>query len=145
MATVFIGCKLPNGLIMEVCEPGPTPFQPKPIGTRVLLKGANAMREGIRENPLIGKYCITEVEASFAKKWEKRHAECDFMTNKAVFIADTRDEAEAMARELSRELTGLEALNPKKDERIPAGAKADPERLKALMDNSPAISRENAA
>ncbi len=146
MADVFIGCKLPNGLLMEIIDPvgheagkpagnymmpGPVPMK------RVMLKGANSMRATVKENPLIGKYAITAVDESFWQVWLARHKDFLFIKNGSVFMEKTLAAAQGKAKHDREALTGLEPLNPEKDSRTPK-ATGDKDRLKALLAGSEA-------
>jgi hypothetical protein len=129
--TVRIGCKLPNGLILEILEAGPGMF-PAPMGKRVFLKGSNSTLTAKGENPLIARFAFTDVDADFWEAWMKKNKDMPFVKNGSVFMEESAKDAKAAAKERKDVPTGLEPLEPKGDKRIPAGATADPDRLKLL-------------
>jgi hypothetical protein len=126
MATCHVGCKLQNGLIMELITPG-LMSQPTPAGKRVVIKGANSMLERPRDTPLIGKFAFTEVDEAFAVEWFERNKDMDFVKNGMVFMQKNVASANAEAKEKANILTGLEPLNPDKEARLPHGVSPDKE------------------
>lgn len=116
MAKIPVGCKLPNGLWMELVAPAPQKagFMPAPVGARVRLNGANSVASGII-NPAAPQYGLTYVEEDFAREWFKRNKEMGFVTSGAVFEA--KDE-KVFAGEVkdrtndARTRTGLEPFVP---------------------------------
>jgi len=137
MASVWIGCKLPNGLMMEIVQPG-NGLMPAPQGKRVMLKGANSMRATVKDNPIIGKYAVTEVDESFWDEWLKRHKDFLFIKNGAIFVEKSMKDAQAHAKADMKAKTGLEPLNPEKDERV-KGVTPDKEKLAHALRGSRAI------
>jgi hypothetical protein len=131
MSIVHVACKLPNGLIMELIEPGKLNL-PAPMGKRVMLKGSNSTHTVKGENPQISRFAVTDVEESFARKWFEANKDAAFIRNGSVFIEEKEKVANAVAKERSEVSTGLEPLHAEKDPRIPAGAKADKDQLKRL-------------
>lgn len=105
--TVTVGCKIPNGLILEVGN------------TRVTLNGANSSN-------IIGGHGITEgVDQDFFEAWMQAHDWLPAVKNGFVFAHTKPANAQAEAKEKADETTGLEPLDPKK---TPAGitlAKSD--------------------
>lgn len=95
-----VGCKLPNGLIVELGKPGTSSYK------RITLQGANASR-------IVGGYGLTpNVDKDAMESWLKQNAELAYVKNGSVFIqADTKS-AEARAKEGRNEKTGLEPVNP---------------------------------
>lgn len=125
MATVQVGCKIRQGFLMELIEPGlddkgkpglhPAPIDPeKP---RVFIKGCNSQRVA-PINHKAETFVITEVEESLAREWFKRNAKLPFVKNGQVFIADKTGDAKGMAKDRSDVETGFEALNPLGDARL---------------------------
>lgn len=94
--TVVMGCKLPNGLIIEHG------------GRRFTLKGSNAAR-------IVGGYGLTEgVPKDFAEAWLKSHADLGTVKNGLVFIQTSESSAKAAAKERRDVKTGLEPIDPLK-------------------------------
>jgi hypothetical protein len=132
MATVLVGCNLPNGLIMELIEPGPMNI-PAPAGKRVTLAGANSTRTDKLANPGVNKFAFTAVDAEFAADWFKRNKDAAFVTNGSVFMQEKADAAKGEARDRVKSVkTGLEPLSQDKDPRIPSAAQADKDQLRRL-------------
>lgn len=132
---VFVGCKLPNGMIMELVTPHEmkTSLLPAPVGHRVVLKGANSSRIA-RTNPADAPYGVTEVDKEFADKWFERNKNLKFIKDKHVFKADTLEELQGEANDmLILNRTGMEPLKTDgTDPRQPAGVEADKKHLASL-------------
>jgi hypothetical protein len=134
--TVLVGCKLPNGLVMELLEPGmildkdgkpAEGRRPAPAGERVILKGANSLRTDRRAAQGEHPYGITTVSKAFWEAWFARNKDFDFVRRGFVFVVERAgaDNALADARAISKERrglrTGLEALALEKDPRMEPG------------------------
>lgn len=92
--TVTVGCKLPNGLIIEVG------------GKSVELNGANASN-------IIGGHGITyNVDADFFNAWLEAHADRAMVRNGFIFAHDKAADTKAEAAEKADNATGLEAVDP---------------------------------
>ena len=92
--TVTVGCKLPNGLIIEVG------------GQSVELNGANASN-------IIGGHGITyDVDADLFNAWLEAHQDRDMVKNGFVFAHDKAADTKAEAAEKANNATGLEAVDP---------------------------------
>jgi hypothetical protein len=116
---VSVGCKLPNGLILDLKTNSGD-------AQRVTLKGANAAR-------IIGGYGITEnVPAAFMDQWLKKNQRHPAVVNGSIFLHNDTESAEAIAKERRDIATGLDAIDPLKLGMLkgPDG-KADPEALKS--------------
>lgn len=91
--TVTVGCKLPNGLIIEVG------------GQSVELNGANASN-------IIGGHGITyNVDADFFNAWLEAHQDRDMVKNGFIFAHEEAENTEAEAQEKTDNETKLEAIN----------------------------------
>lgn len=100
MAQVNVGCKLPNGLILELGD------------KRVTLNGSNA-------SVIIGGHGITEgVDKDFFDAWMAAHADLAFVKGGFLFAHEKANNTAAEAKDRAGEETGFEPLNP--DEK-PAG------------------------
>jgi len=125
MATVLVGCKVRQGLIMELIVPGlddsgkpglmPAPIDPD--APRVFLKGCNSQRVA-QINPAEETAVFTEVDEAFATEWFKRNAKLPFVRNGQVFMQANAKDAKAQARDHKSVETGFEALNPAGDARL---------------------------
>jgi len=99
-ATVTVGCKLPNGLILEVGD------------KRVAVKGSNS-------SLLIGGHGITEnVDKEFFDTWLTQNVGLQFVKAELIFAHEKATNTAAQAKEQSAEKTGLEPLS---QEDKPAG------------------------
>lgn len=93
--TVIIGCKLPNGIVIE------HPLDP---AVKVELAGLNKAL-------IIGAdYATTEVDSEFFELWASTHKDFGPVKSGAIFVAKNRDEAKAKAKELKNEKTGFEKM-----------------------------------
>ncbi|SEF31360.1 hypothetical protein ABL840_09155 [Variovorax sp. NFACC27] len=95
MATVVVGCKLPNGIILEKDD------------KRVVLRGANSAT-------IVGGHGITEnVDKEFFDAWMASNKNLDFVRNGFVFAHEKAQSTTAEAKDRQDEKTGLEPLEPK--------------------------------
>lgn len=110
--TVVVGCKLPNGIVLE---------HPLDAKNKVELAGRN-------KAVVIGAdYATTEVDGDFWDNWIAFNKEFTAVTSGAIFVAKTISDAAAIARELINEKTGLEPMGTDgKDERA-GGIKTEKE------------------
>ena len=90
--TVTVGCKLPNGLVIDI--PG---------------KGSHKLA-GARDSRIIGGYGLTPVPSDFWDAWLAANAKSDLVTKNIVFAQATQAKAEGQAKELEGVKTGLEQL-----------------------------------
>lgn len=118
MATVTVGCKLPNGIVLHVrredspkkvstAQNGQPIFEENPIVQQVALAGAN--REFISGSGT----GMTDVDEGFWSKWLKQHSSW-FPAFKAgsIFALPKQDmESKISASGEKRDATGFEGLN----------------------------------
>lgn len=101
MATILIGCRLPNGLVLRHPDPARK-------DKTITLRGAN---EAQVKSVVIGQtYVTTSVDADFWESWKKAYSDYGPLKSGAIFEARSDNEATAKARELSKEKTGFEAM-----------------------------------
>lgn len=99
--TVTIGCRLPNGLILEIAGKG-----------QVELAG---QRQAQARSPIIllseDDYGVTEIDADFWEAWKKQVGP-DFapLKSQAIFEAADEKSVKSRVRELAKEKTGHEAM-----------------------------------
>jgi hypothetical protein len=118
MATVTIGCKLPNGVILHIRKEdqnkkiapaanGQPIFEENPIVQQVMLAGAN--REFLSGTGT----GMTDVDEGFWTRWLKQHASWfPAFKNGHIFALPKGDaESKISASHEKRDATGLEALN----------------------------------
>ncbi len=118
---VTVGCKLPNGLFLDLKTKSGDE-------QRVVLKGANDSR-------IVGGYGLTEgVPAEFITEWLKRNARHPAVVNKHIFLHDQTESAVSIAKENREVKTGLEAIDPISNgmlKKSKDGNELDPEAVKA--------------
>lgn len=120
LANVWVGCKLPGGMWLELI-PSHTGWNPPPTGVRVRLNGANSVRREtiLRVNPRVLDFGRTSVERSFWEAWLAANKNNKLVTGGFIFAEENANEFKAHAREALGEKTGLEGLNPEgKDDRL---------------------------
>ncbi len=90
--TIVVGCKLPNGLIVEQ------------DGYTVTLNGSNSAN-------VIGGYGLTDgVDKDAFEKWLSVHKEQPYVVNELVFAQAKANSAQAKASENAKVKSGLEGL-----------------------------------
>lgn len=87
--TVWVGCKLPSGLILDVDGPGGQVDLEK----RVVLNGTNSAMVGGIVDPNSGGYGLTEVDGEFFENWLQSHR--DYAPVKAGLIFQVANEGDA--------------------------------------------------
>lgn len=103
--TIVVGCKLPNGLVVEQ------------DGYTVTLNGANSSN-------VVGGYGLTEgVEKDAFEKWLEVHKNQLYVKNELVFAQAKANSAQSKANENAGVKTGLEGLP--QDKPAPGIEKAD--------------------
>lgn len=123
-ASVLVGCRFPAGLVLRVFKMVPQTetlsggrtqtTKVASLAAEVRLKGS-ASRESPIAVDLRGRYGVTEVPSEFWAEWLKQQGpDSDLVKGHIVFAADTRDDLKAINREVGKELTGLEPLDPSK-------------------------------
>lgn len=103
--TVVVGCKLPNGVIIQVDK------------TKVTLNGANS-------SLIAGGYGLTNVDAAFFTQWLKLNADSTLVKKSIVFAQEKEANAKAQASDQRSVSTGLEGLA--KDKPVPGVSQAVP-------------------
>jgi len=103
MATVKVGCKIPNGII---CAMG---------NQKVTINGANS-------SALVNGFGITDVDKEFFDAWLERHKDLKMVKRGLVFAVDHAAKMDGATKEKQSEKTGLERLDPEKPVK---GAKKD--------------------
>lgn len=97
MATVTVGCKLPNGLIIQVGNKSHT------------LKGAN-------DTAIVGGHGITEgVDKELWDAWNAANKDRTMVKNGHVFAHGKTESTKAEATEKTSNKTKLEPIDPSKE------------------------------
>jgi len=92
---VVIGCRLPNGIILE---------HPSNPAKTVLLNGLNKVT-------IIGaEYAHNDIDADFWEAWSAANKDFAPLKSGAIFFAKNADEAVAKAKEVKGKKTGFEAM-----------------------------------
>ncbi|ELY4860545.1 hypothetical protein SM110_004303 [Cronobacter sakazakii] len=103
--TIVVGCKLPNGLVVEQ------------DGYTVTLNGANSSN-------VVGGYGLTEgVDKDAFEKWMEVHKNQPYVKNELVFAQAKANSAQSKATENASIKSGLEGLP--QDKPAPGIEKAD--------------------
>lgn len=117
--TVVVGCKLPNGLIVDLCDPGVNEHGQKimiPRRQPVTFKGANSSN-------IVGGFGLTDVDADFWEAWVKQNAKFPALVNGLIFAQERRDRAADNAMDHADAKSGFEGINPDRPgkgvERVP--------------------------
>lgn len=128
--TVYVGCRLPHGLVLQLTEPhegyenvmggGSRKFMiHRRTGESIKLHGIVVAPGQTPKWPIVNGAAITKVPADFWEKWLEQNKSLDVVKNRLVFAQATMDSARSEARELRKERTGMEPINPDKKAKDP--------------------------
>ncbi len=106
MSTVTVGCKFPNGLVLELGKMGET--EGKNAYRRVYLNGSNTRRI----HSVAAGHGLTDVDKDFWEAWSTKFKHLTALKEKHVFAVDDAASAQAVAIEHMGEKSGLEPLDP---------------------------------
>lgn len=100
--TILIGCRLPNGLLLQ---------HPKNRELTVKLSGTYEAKTegGLYVPPRM--FSTTPVDAEFWAEWKAAYAGFPPLKNRAVFEARSTDEATQKAKDVQKEKTGFEGMS----------------------------------
>lgn len=123
--TCIVGCKLPNGATLELTtKDGET--------IRFQVNGMNAAR-------IVGGYGLTDgIPRDFMETWLKRHHKLKMVRDELIFIHSDVASAEAHAKAGREVKTGMEPIDPLKDQRgngIVMDAQATAAYMKQVREN----------
>lgn len=94
-STVFVGCKLPHGIILE---------HPTNENQKVQLSGLNKIM-------IIGAtHAMTELDSEFWDAWIAANKNFQPLKTGAIFIAKNSSELQAVAKEYEKVKTGFEPM-----------------------------------
>ncbi len=107
--TVSVGCKLPNGMHLDITQVG------EPL-KRVTLKGINSLTQGAIIRPAVrGGFAITEnVPKEFFEEWMRTHKEHPAVKNNLIFFHAQTESVKDMAEDLNDVEHGFEPIDPNK-------------------------------
>jgi hypothetical protein len=122
---VFVACKLPHGLLVEVGTVGHENY------FRQEVAGPNTgIRKGKHTSLLVGGYAFTPVPKDHWEEFVKKHKGAQYLKTRAVYAEATLEGAQAAALTDGQTRLGFERLNPDK----PApGIEPDADHLKGLQ------------
>jgi hypothetical protein len=104
MPQIVIGCRLPHGLTLS--HPNPE------VKHKVTLAGLHSSKLVNRDGGPAAQYVTTTVDADFWEVWKTAYRGYKPLQTGAIFEARNETEAIAKAKELRKEKTGLEPLQP---------------------------------
>lgn len=124
MATVTVGCKLPNGLYLRafrmvtrteaVLGGGVREYQiAEPIGEPVKINGYAAPFGMAPDAPISGGYALTSgIDEDLWNSWLEANKDSDLVRNNLIFASGRADHAQGRGREQAALRSGLEPLDP---------------------------------
>lgn len=127
-ATVWVACKLPKGLVLQLCESAiidrptfgggvkPTKMWMR-VGEQVRLKGYAVPFGKVPNFPIIGDFGLTEVKRSFWETWIEQNSKLELVVAGLVFAYSDQASARARALENEKLVCGLEPLEKEGDYR----------------------------
>lgn len=159
--TVYVGCKLPNGLVCEILEDPPADqmvatagslasrFHPKPPKASFTLRGANSVRNDFTLRSLsqpVYPFAVTAVPEALWDEWHARYKDADFIRAGLIFVVKRERDASAAAKEREPEKTGLEPLRPDVENEPRLNQKGLPieKRVEADADRLASLNRLNS-
>jgi hypothetical protein len=151
---VFVGCKLPNGLRLQLfahdpitTDPThPRAWFPPPVQAEITLKGANSLQTDFSVrglSPLNYQFAVTPVPADFWEAWIAKNANHDAIKSGFIFVVDRERDVRSAAREREPERTGIEPLNPDSDPRVSSKNAPPEQRVQADPDRLASLTRAN--
>ena len=107
--SVFVGCRLPHGLIIE------HPMDPT---QKVTLKGAN-------QATIVGSdYGVTEVDGDFFEQWIAFNETFPAVTSGSIFVAKSFSDVTVAAKDVEKNETGFEPMSTDGKDKRAAGVNA---------------------
>ena len=113
--TVSIACKLPNGIVLEL--PGHPRVYIKGSAVEIGLPSERRTTQDLSVPPLLvpGGFALTpDVDADFWRAWSTAYAGMEVLQKGLLFAMPKPQDARAKAREMAKEKTGLEPIDPDK-------------------------------
>src|SRR5260221_4670944 len=122
--TVVVGCKLPNGLILQLSqfeantEPvmggGHRDIQTgRKVGEKYTVRGPAVKWGDIPRFLMVGGYALTSgIPEDFWNEWVKQNNDSDIVRRGLVVAFPKMEDVEAKCRENEKKLTGLEPIDP---------------------------------
>jgi hypothetical protein len=130
-ATVTVGCKMPNGLILRIFDMVKE-NQPimgggfrevsvaKAVGPTYTVRGYSAPEGRSPKATVIGGYALTAgIDADFWERWLAENKDADYVTNRLIFAHEKVTDTKAEARDNKDTWDGRHRMVPDTDPRIP--------------------------
>ncbi len=122
-ATVVVGCKIPNGIILRefvmvektirVHGMVSTETMSQETGKRFTVRGPAFPFGQIPNIPIVGGYALTVgVPGDLARTWFQQNEEADIVKNQLIFAEETLERATSRAKDLAKIRSGFEPLDP---------------------------------
>jgi hypothetical protein len=112
--TVFVGCKLPNGLHLDSADADATPGMAPDEANRVTLNGTNSLYVNGILMPSSTGYGLTEVDADFFNDWMARHQDFPPVKQGLIFAVNKEGDAAKEAKSRADVKSGFEGSDPSK-------------------------------
>jgi hypothetical protein len=127
--TVVVACKLPNGIVLQLCKKEQateqTPSGPRTVeigvksGDKYVVRGASIPWGTTPKYLMVGGYALTSgIPREFWDEWLRQNDDNDFVKRGLVFAHVAMEDTEAHAMEGEKVSTGLEPIDPN---RLPKG------------------------
>lgn len=122
--SVIIGCKIPNGIIMQNSRPERTS---EPVmggghrdvtvgrkhGDKYVVKGPAVPVGQIPKFLIAGGYALTSgIPREFAEQWFEQNKDADIVKNELIIMHESVEDVEAHALQNESLKTGLEPIDP---------------------------------
>lgn len=127
-STVWVGCKLPKGITIQLCQKTiidrptfgggvkPTEMWMR-VGEQIRLKGYAVPFGKIPNYPIIGDFGLTEVSREFWETWCGQNKGLELLQKGLIFAHGEKESTSSYASEHAELKCGLEPLNPAGDPR----------------------------
>jgi len=133
--TVVVACKIPNGLVLQLCQKRKQREQGlgvtrdvevfTKVGDTITVAGPaypnGPVPKGFKKRPDDADgYALTHnVPADFWEQWERQNAEADYVKSGMIFAFSELESIRDKARDGERLKSGLQPLDPDGDLRVP--------------------------
>src|SRR5712691_785090 len=121
---VVVGCKLGNGIILQLCEMEKN-HEPvmgggsrdimtgRKVGEKYNIRGPNVKFGEIPKFLMANGYALTSgIPEDFWNEWVKQNHDADIVRRGLIFAYHKMEDVEAKCRENEKKLTGLEPIDP---------------------------------
>jgi len=128
--TVVVACKLPQGVILQLCQAEKT-HEPvmgggqrdvmvyRKVGKKYTIRGTSVAFGQIPQFLLVGRYALTSgIPEDFWEQWREQNKDSDIVERELIFAHRSMEDVEAHCRSNESLLTGLEPLDTS---RLPRG------------------------